>query len=56
MAGARKGERLHEPAFPNLTAMKRLDREEHVRRAMAGGMTRAQAEEHADEELADPGA
>jgi hypothetical protein len=32
--------------YPNLEAAKDLEREEHIRRAMAGGLTRKQAEKH----------
>lgn len=46
-----KKERLHEPTFPNLEAERKFDREEHIRRAMANGMSRAQAEQHADEDM-----
>jgi hypothetical protein len=37
--------------YPNIAAERAMDREEHIRRAMANGLTRAQAEAHADEEL-----
>lgn len=33
-------------ATPNLDAARALEREEHVKRAMAGGLTRKQAEKH----------
>lgn len=42
-----------EKRFPNLAAERAADREEHVRRAMEAGMTRKQAERHADEEIAE---
>lgn len=42
-----------ERKFPNLAAERAADREEHVRRAMEAGMTRKQAERHADEEIAE---
>jgi hypothetical protein len=32
--------------YPNLEAAREQEREEHVRRAMAGGLTRKQAEKH----------
>ena len=38
--------------FPTLAAQRAWDRAEHIRRAMAAGMTREQAERHADQELA----
>jgi hypothetical protein len=41
--------------FPNLAAEREWDREQHIRRAMASGLTRRQAERHADEELAEWG-
>ena len=44
-------EKDFEERFPNLAAQKAADREEHVRRAMQAGMTRKQAEKHADEEI-----
>jgi len=44
-------EPLHKPRFPNIEAERKFDREEHIRRAMAAGMTKAQAEKHADEEM-----
>jgi hypothetical protein len=37
--------------FPNLLAQREWDRQEHIRRAMAAGMTRKEAERHAAEEL-----
>lgn len=37
--------------FPNLAAERDLDRAQHIQRAMASGLTRKQAEKHADEEL-----
>jgi hypothetical protein len=42
-----------EPTFPNLTAMQADDRKHHIERAMAMGMTREEAERHADHDLAD---
>jgi predicted transcriptional regulator len=39
--------------FPNLAAARDLDRAQHIQRAMANGLTRKQAEKHADEELAE---
>jgi hypothetical protein len=40
-----------EPDFPELSKAREFDREEHIRRSMAAGMTRQQAERHADEDL-----
>ena len=39
--------------YPNLTAMKEMDRLEHVKRAREMGATRNQASEHASEEVGD---
>jgi predicted transcriptional regulator len=39
-----------ERRFPNLANLRRLDREEHIKRAMAMGLTRQQAEAHVDAE------
>lgn len=35
-----------EPRYPNMEAAKAAEREQHVRQAMAGGLTRKQAEKH----------
>jgi hypothetical protein len=48
-------EPLDEARFPNLAAHLRGERQEHVRRARAAGLTRKQASEHADEHVG-PGA
>ncbi|GEM_PF-5830418 len=40
-----------DPEFPELTKLRDQDRQEHVRRAMAAGMSREEAERHADEDL-----
>ena len=37
--------------FPNLAAERDWDREQHIKQAMQSGMTRKQAERHADDEL-----
>ena len=42
---------IDEKRFPNIAAERQWDREQHVRQAMANGMTRKQAEKHADAEL-----
>lgn len=39
--------------FPNLAAESDWDREQHIKQAMQAGMTRKQAEKHADDELRD---
>lgn len=39
--------------FPNLAAEHDWDREQHIKQAMQAGMTRKQAEKHADDELRD---
>ncbi|MHB8633334.1 MAG: hypothetical protein ACYDBQ_05105 [Thermoplasmatota archaeon] len=48
----RKGHRDREDVdpkrFPNLAAQNDMDREEHIRRAMANGASRKEAERHAD--------
>ena len=36
--------------YPNMTAQREMDRQEHVKRARAMGATRKQASMHADEE------
>ena len=40
-----------EPALPMLTKIRELDRDHHIERAMEMGLTRAEAERHADEDL-----
>lgn len=40
---------MKEPDFPNLTAMNAYDRQAHIERGLAAGLTREQAEKHADE-------
>lgn len=42
-----------EPDFPELERRRRFDREEHVKRGMAAGLSREEAEKHADEDLRD---
>lgn len=39
------------PELPELNKARAFDREEHIRRGMAAGLTREQAERHADEDL-----
>lgn len=40
-----------DPEFPNLTAMRAFDRQQHVQRSMEAGLSREEAERHADEHL-----
>ena len=42
-----------EPEFPQLTQMKAQDRQFHIERAIEMGMSREEAERHADHDLAD---
>lgn len=42
---------MAEPEFPQLTAIHAFDRQQHIQRSMDAGMTREQAERHADEHL-----
>jgi hypothetical protein len=37
--------------YPNMTAQREMDRQEHMRRARELGATRKQASRHADEEV-----
>jgi len=37
--------------LPNLTKMRDLDRQQHIQKGLEMGLTREQAERHADEEL-----
>lgn len=39
------------PRYPNMEARREWDRQEHVRRGRAMGLTRKQAQRHADEEI-----
>lgn len=40
-----------EPEFRELTKLRDYDRQEHIQRAMDAGMTREEAERHADEDM-----
>lgn len=42
-----------EPDFPNLTKIRDQDRELHIQKAMEMGMSRKEAERHADEDLSE---
>ena len=44
-------EAIDRKKFPNLAAEEEWDREQHIKQAMQAGMTRKQAERHADDEL-----
>lgn len=40
-----------DPEFPNLTKMKAFDRQQHIQKAIEMGMSREEAERHADDDL-----
>ena len=42
-----------EPEYPELTKLQAFDRQMHIQRSLDAGMTREQAERHADEDLAE---
>lgn len=42
-----------EPEFPELTKRRAFDRQTHIERSLEAGLTREQAEKHADEDLED---
>lgn len=42
-----------EARHPNLAAQRRLERAQHVRRGMAMGLTRGQANAHANQDMAE---
>jgi hypothetical protein len=42
-----------EPTFPNITRRKAFDRQQHIQKSLEMGMTREEAEKHADADLAD---
>ena len=42
-----------EPEFKELTKLRDFDRAMHIERSLEAGMTRAEAERHADEDLSD---
>jgi hypothetical protein len=50
---AKSHDPIDEAKYPNLAAERAFDRAEHIKRAMAAGMTRREAERHADEDMAD---
>jgi hypothetical protein len=41
----------HEPDLPELSKLRAFDREQHVKKGIEAGMTREEAERHADEDL-----
>ena len=49
----RKSDPIDAKRFPNIAAERDLDRAEHIKRAMANGLSRKEAERHADEDLAE---
>lgn len=42
-----------EPTFPELTKIRAYDRQQHIAAGLAMGLTREEAEKHADDELAE---
>jgi hypothetical protein len=42
-----------EPEFRELTKMRAFDRAMHIEKSLEAGMTRAEAERHADEDLSE---
>lgn len=42
-----------EPEFPQLTKIRAQDRKDHIERAIAMGMSREEAERHAEHDLGD---
>lgn len=42
---------IDQKKFPNLAAEQDWDREQHIKQAIQAGMSRKQAERHADDEL-----
>lgn len=42
-----------EPDFPELTKLRDFDRQQHIQKSIEAGMTREEAERHADEDLKD---
>lgn len=41
-----------EPALPNITKMKAFDRQQHIQKSIEAGLSREEAERHADDEVA----
>lgn len=44
-------EDLREPELPNLTKIRAMDRQQHIAKALEMGLSREEAERHADEDL-----
>ena len=42
-----------EPDFPELTRLKAFDRQQHIQKSIEMGMSREEAERHADHDLKD---
>lgn len=42
-----------EPEFPELTKMKAFDRQQHIQKSIEAGLSREEAEEHAEHDLKD---
>ena len=42
---------MREPEYPELTKLRAFDRQQHMQRSIEAGMTREEAERHADEHL-----
>ncbi|HVM45749.1 MAG TPA: hypothetical protein VM582_07410 [Candidatus Thermoplasmatota archaeon] len=42
---------MSEPDFPNITAMRDFDRQQHIQRAIEAGLSREEAERHAEEHM-----
>lgn len=48
-----KDTRKREPDFPNLSKMQAQDRQQHIQKSIEAGLSREEAERHADEDLKD---
>lgn len=40
-----------EPEFPTLTKIRAFDRQQHIQRSLEAGLSREEAERHADQEM-----
>lgn len=40
-----------EPTLPNLTAIRAYDRQQHIQKSLEAGLSRDEAERHADDEM-----
>lgn len=45
--------KMAEPELPQLTKLRDFDRQQHIQKAIEMGMSREEAERHADHDLAD---